>query len=88
MIFQAEVCQQFHALVRMRGMIFQATDIPQEVAPWLLLSLQTRLFKIGARVVHHARPITFQLAEVTIPRVLFRRSLEAINQLRPSPMPS
>ena len=52
-----------------------------------LTSLQTRLIKIGARVVRHARTITFQLAEVAIPRDLFHQILAAIHRLRPSPAP-
>jgi hypothetical protein len=48
----------------------------------------TRLIKIGARVVRHARAITIQLAEVAIPRDLFHRILDAIHRLRPSPAPS
>ena len=31
-----------------------------------LTSLQLKLIKIGARVVRHARAITFQLAEVAV----------------------
>jgi hypothetical protein len=44
--------------------------------------------KIGARVVRHARTITFQLAEVAIPGDLFHRILTAIHRLRPAPEPS
>ena len=47
-------------------MFLQSTDLPDEVATWSLTSLQTRLIKTGARVIRHARTITFQLAEVAI----------------------
>ena len=36
-----------------------------------LLTLREKLIKIGANVVCHGRYITFQMAEVTIPRALF-----------------
>lgn len=49
-------------------------------------SLQTRLIKIGARVVRHARAITFQLAEVAISGDLFHRILAAIHRLHAPPV--
>ena len=52
-----------------------------------LVSLPPRLIKIGARVVRHARAVTFQLAEVMISGDLFHRILLAIHRLRPSPVP-
>ena len=36
------------------------------MADWSLISLQLKLIKIGARVVRHARAITFQLTEVAV----------------------
>jgi hypothetical protein len=85
---QNEVRLQLHALAYNLGMFLSSADLPDEVATWSLTSLQTRLIKIGARVVRHARSITFQLAEVAIPRDLFHRILAAIHRLRPSPAPT
>ncbi|MGO8766699.1 MAG: hypothetical protein ACLQSR_16375 [Limisphaerales bacterium] len=34
--------------------------------------LREKLIKIGAKVVRHSRQIIFQMAEVTVPRGLFR----------------
>ena len=34
--------------------------------------------KIGAKVVRHAKYVTFQIAEVAVPRELFARILERI----------
>jgi hypothetical protein len=85
---QNEVRLQLHALAYNLGMFLQGAELPDEVAPWSLTSLQTRLIKIGARVVRHARTITFRLAEVAIPRGLFHQILAAIHRLRPSPAPS
>jgi hypothetical protein len=45
------------------------------------------LIKIGAKVVHHARAVTFQLAEVAVPRALFAAILARIGRLRAAPSP-
>ncbi len=47
-----------------------------------------KLIKIGAKVVRHGRYITFQLAEVAIPRALFAEILRRIDRLRPKPLPT
>ena len=39
--------------------------------------------KIGAKVVSHGRYVTFQLAEVAVPRELFRTIASLIDDLRP-----
>jgi hypothetical protein len=39
--------------------------------------------KIGAKVITHARYTMFQMAEVAVPRELFRRMLDLIDDLRP-----
>ncbi len=39
--------------------------------------------KIGAKVVTHARYVIFQMAEVAVPKRLFRAILERIRRLRP-----
>jgi hypothetical protein len=43
--------------------------------------------KIGAKVVLHGRYVTFQLAEVAVPKELFRKILSLIDGLRPAPLP-
>ncbi len=45
------------------------------------------LIKIGAKVVRYGRYITFQLAEVAIPKSLFAEILRRIDGLRPAPLP-
>ncbi len=54
---------------------------------WSLTTLREKLIKIGAKVVRHGRYITFQLAEVAIPRPLFVEILRLIDRLRPAPLP-
>jgi hypothetical protein len=39
--------------------------------------------KIGAKVIAHGRYTVFQMAEVAVPRDLFRRILELIDDIRP-----
>ena len=59
--------------------------LPEEMAQWSLTSLQLKLIKIGARVVRHARAITFQLAEVAVTGPMVRAILAAIRRLRAPP---
>jgi len=85
---QNEVRLQLHALAYNLGVFLQGADLPEEIADWSLTSLQTRLIKIGARVVRHARAITFQLAEVAVCGDLFNRILMAIHRLHAPPVPA
>ena len=55
------------------------------MADWSLTSLQPKLIKIGARVVRHARAITFQLAEVAVTGPMMPAILAAIRRLRAPP---
>jgi len=57
------------------------------VKPWSLTTLREKLIKIGAKVVSHAKVVTFQLAEVAVPRSVFAVILERIDQLRAIPSP-
>ncbi len=61
--------------------------MPEAVENWSLTNLREKLIKIGAKVVRHGRYITFQLAEVAIPRPLFAEILRFIDGLRPAPVP-
>jgi hypothetical protein len=55
------------------------------VKHWTLTTLRDKLIKIGAKVVLHARYVTFQLAEVALPRDLFRLILDRIGRFRSLP---
>jgi hypothetical protein len=50
---------------------------------WSLTTIREKVVKIGAKVVTHARYTVFQMAEVAVPRYLFRRILDMIDDLRP-----
>ena len=85
---QNEVRLQLHTLAYSLGVFLQGPELPEAIADWSLTSLQIRLIKIGARVVRHARAITFQLAEVAISGDLFNRVLAAIQRLHSPPAPT
>jgi hypothetical protein len=55
------------------------------MADWSPTSLQLKLIKTGARVLGHARAITFQLCEVAVKGPMVRASLAAIRRLRAPP---
>ncbi len=62
--------------------------LPEAVAHWSLTILREKLVKIGAKIVTHARYVTFQMAEVGVPRELFQEILRLIDGLRPRPVPA
>jgi hypothetical protein len=53
-----------------------------------LTSLREKLVKIGAKIVTHARYVTFQMAEVAVPGQLFGKILELLLGLRAPPAPA
>jgi len=58
------------------------------VRHWSLTSLRDKLIKIGGKIVRHGHYVTFQMAEVAIPRGLFPDILRRIDWLRPKPAPA
>jgi len=62
--------------------------MPKIVETWSMTSLREKLIKIGAKVVSHGRYVTFQLAEVAVPRRLFAEILSLITRLRAPPAPA
>jgi hypothetical protein len=60
--------------------------LPRSVQHWSLTTLREKLIKIGAKVVRHARYVTFQLAEVPVPRDLFAAILERIQRFGVLPL--
>lgn len=63
------------------GNFLRRLALPQSVRHWSLTTLREKLVKIGAKVVAHSRYVTFQMAEVAIPRRLFRTILRRISRL-------
>ena len=79
---------QLHALAYNLGNFMRTLALPEAVKHWSLTSLREKLVKIGARIVGHGRYVTFQMAEVAVPRGLFGEILRLIAQLRPPPAPA
>ena len=52
--------------------------LPRSVKHWSLTTPPDKLIKIGAKVVRHTKYVTFQMAEVAVPRELFAAILERI----------
>jgi hypothetical protein len=80
-----EVRLHLHALAYNLATFLRCIELPEAMADWSLTSLQLKLIKIGARVVRHARAITFQLAEVAVTGSMVRAILAAIRRLRAPP---
>ncbi len=80
-----EVRPQLHALAYNLSNVLRTPALPQEVEHWSPTTLQTKLIKIGAKVVRHGRRVTFQLAAVAIPRHLYVENLRRIDELRLGP---
>ena len=78
---------QLFALAYNLGNFLRLLALPRPVRTWTLTTLREKLIKIGAKVVHHARSVTFQLAEVAVPRALFAAILGRIGRLRGAPSP-
>ena len=75
---------QLHALACNLGNFLPTLAPPDAVRHWSLTTLRDRLVKI----VRHGRYVTFQMAEVPIPRDLFSDILRRIDWLRPRPLPA
>lgn len=74
---------QLHALAYNFANFLRTLALPDGIEKWSLTSLREKLVKIGTKLVAHGRYMTFQMAEVAVPRDLFRRILQMIDGLRP-----
>jgi len=70
------------------AMIMRTLAMPKTAEPWSLTSLRDKLIKIGAKVVSHGRYVTFQMAEVAVPRQMFAEILPLIARLQAPPAPA
>ncbi len=71
---------QLFALAYDLGNFLRRPALPRSVQHWSLTTLREKLIKIGAKVVRHARYVTFQLPEVAVPRGLFAAILDRIQR--------
>ena len=79
---------QLHALAYNLANFMRTLSLPKEMEHWSLTKRREKLVKIGAKVVAHGRYVTFQLAEVAIPKNFFAEILRLIAELRPPPDPA
>ena len=77
-----------HALAYNLGNFMRTLALPDAVEQRSLTGLREKLIEIGAKIVRHGRYVTFQMAEVVIPRDLFADILRRIDRLRPPPAPA
>ncbi len=70
---------QLFALAYNLGNFLRRLALPRSVKHWSLTTLREKLIKVGAKVVQHAKYVTFQMAEVAVPRELFAAILERIS---------
>jgi len=70
------------------GNFMRTLAMPKTAEPWSLTSLREKLIKIGAKVISHGRYVTFQMAEVAVPKQMFREILSLIVRLRAPPAPA
>jgi hypothetical protein len=80
-----QVRLQLFILAYNLGNFLRRMVLPRAIKDWSLRSLQVKLIKMGGRMVHHARRIIFQLAEVAISKELFAALLGRIAQLGLAP---
>ena len=73
---------QLHALAYNLGNFMRTLALPDAVGQWSLTSLREKLIKIGAKIVRYGRYVTFQMAEVVIPRDLFADRLSMFGNWR------
>src|SRR5262245_15838807 len=67
-----EVRPQLGVIAYNFGNLLRRLVLPVAIQSWSLTSLQQRLFKIGGRLIRHARHFTLQLAESYLTRPMFR----------------
>ncbi|MFQ5874072.1 MAG: transposase [Dehalococcoidia bacterium] len=81
----SQVRLQLFILAYNLGNFMRRLTLPESVKHWSLRSVQIKLIKMGGRLVRHARRLVFQLAEVAVPREVFRQVLESISGLHQAP---
>jgi len=76
-----QVRLQLFALAYNLGNFLKRLVLSKPARKWSLRTLREKLIKIGAKVISHSRYVIFQMAEVAVPRALFREILNRIRQL-------
>ena len=78
------------AAVLVREVLYRSFANRRQLASYVGItpSLREKLIKISAKVVSHGRYVTFQMAEVAVPRHMFQHILSLIARLRSLPAPA
>jgi hypothetical protein len=76
--------QLFVSAYNLANFLWRPT-VPKSVSKWTLTTLREELIKIRAKMARHSKQVTFQLAEVAVPRVLFAAILQWIKRLAMPP---
>ena len=74
---------QLFALAYNLANFMRRLALSRRVKHWSLTTLREKLIKTGVRIVRHARYVTFQMAEVAVPRALYEQILARIARLTP-----
>jgi hypothetical protein len=80
-----QVRLQLHVLAYNLSNFLRRLALPPSVKHWTLTTLRDKLVKIGSKIVHHARYVMFQLAQVAVPRRLHRAILDRIRRFAAIP---
>jgi hypothetical protein len=67
------------------GNFLRQLALPRSVRRLPMTTLREKPIKIGAKVFHHARAVTFKLADVEVPRESFAATLDRIGRLTAVP---
>lgn len=70
------------ALAYNAGNFLRQAVLPKAVCHWTLTTLREKPVKIDAKVVCPTRYVIFQMAEVVVPREVFKAVLEGIGRLK------
>jgi hypothetical protein len=84
----SQVRLQLFVLAYNLGNWLRQAVLPRAVRHRTLTTLREKLMKIGVKGVRHSRKVVFQMAEVAVPRELFRAILEGIGRLRLATAPT
>jgi hypothetical protein len=79
---------QLFTLAYNPGDLLRQLAPPRPVRSWTLTTLREKRIKIGAKVVRHAKAVTFQLTEVAVPRALVAAISVQIGRLWAEPDPA
>ena len=81
-----QVRLQLFAMAYNIGNFLRCLALPKPINDWSLRTMREKLVEIGAKVVSHARYVTFQMAEVLVSKSLLHQILAKIHRLKPVPI--